>query len=215
MWVNQTTSDKENVVEHSSTLQLDQDIQVFSKEEMNRLRALLNSTSKPLGSCGLTMKVSKKQLITVVNGDRVPIVGSSNVQLHSFFYPYTILWSNNDIEFVNLEFSKFKDNGVVNELTCVNTSQQNEVAKRKNRHLLVVARALLFQMSIPNFFVSMDVTFHETESFFVCPPLQGESYLKVEPVIESLPFPTQDVQVQVQEVMKPAQDVQVQVQEVT
>ncbi|RDY07690.1 hypothetical protein CR513_08173, partial [Mucuna pruriens] len=31
------------------------DIQAFSKEKMNCLRALLNST-KPLGSCGLTMK---------------------------------------------------------------------------------------------------------------------------------------------------------------
>ncbi|RDX89666.1 hypothetical protein CR513_28576, partial [Mucuna pruriens] len=37
MWVNQTTSDKENVVEHPSTSQLDQDIQAFSKEEMDRL----------------------------------------------------------------------------------------------------------------------------------------------------------------------------------
>ncbi|RDX81895.1 hypothetical protein CR513_37378, partial [Mucuna pruriens] len=84
MWVNQTTSNKENGVEHPSTLQLDQDIQAFSKEEMDRLRALLNSTSKPLGSCGLTMndhmtpfpshftsylKVPKKQLITIANGD--------------------------------------------------------------------------------------------------------------------------------------------------
>ncbi|RDX70624.1 hypothetical protein CR513_50118, partial [Mucuna pruriens] len=59
------------------------------------------------------------------------------------------------------------------------------------------------------FFVSMDVTFHETQSFFVGPPLQRGSYLEVEPVIESLPFPTQDVQVQVQEVT-PTQDVQVQ-----
>ncbi|RDX79495.1 hypothetical protein CR513_40070, partial [Mucuna pruriens] len=107
MWVNQTTSNKENVVEHPSTLQLDQDIQAFSKEEMDHLRALLNSTSKPLGSCDLTMnvpqsiwildygetdhmipflsyftsylKVSKKQLITVANGDHVPIAGSSNI----------------------------------------------------------------------------------------------------------------------------------------
>ncbi|RDX72447.1 hypothetical protein CR513_48069, partial [Mucuna pruriens] len=188
------------------------------------------------------------------------------------------LQSDNGTEFVNLEFSKFlKDNGMVHELT-------------KNRHLLEVARALLFQMSVPNvywgevvltvtylinrlptrvlngispikhmlsffpsspliltlpsrvfgcvvfvhshnphrgkldpkaikcvfigypsnkkdfkcyhplshrFFVSIDVTFHETQSFF------GESYLEVEPVIESLSFPTQDVQVQVQEVMKP------------
>ncbi|RDX81688.1 hypothetical protein CR513_37604, partial [Mucuna pruriens] len=47
------------------------------------------------------------------------------------------------------------------------------------------------------FFVSMDVTFNEKQSYFVCPLLQGKS------VIESLPFPTQDVQVQVQEVTKP------------
>ncbi|RDY07811.1 hypothetical protein CR513_08019, partial [Mucuna pruriens] len=201
------------------------------------------------------------------------------------------LRSNNGIEFVNLEFSKFlKDNGVVHELTCVNTPQQNGVAERKNSHLLEVARTLLFQMSVTNvywgeavlnttylinrlptrvlngisqikhmlsffpssplmlslpsrvfgcvafvhshdphhgkldpraikcvfigypsnkkgfkcyhplscrFFVSMDVTFHETQSYF------GESYLEIEPVIESLPFPTQDVHVQVQEVTKP------------
>ncbi|RDX60347.1 hypothetical protein CR513_61511, partial [Mucuna pruriens] len=56
IWVNQTTSNKENVIEYPYTSQLDQDIQVFSKEEMDCLRALLNSTSKPLGSCSLTMK---------------------------------------------------------------------------------------------------------------------------------------------------------------
>ena len=61
------------------------------------------------------------------------------------------LRSDNGTEFVNLEFSKFlKDNGVVHELTCVNTPQQNGVVERKNCHLLEVARALLFQMSVPN-----------------------------------------------------------------
>ncbi|RDY12088.1 hypothetical protein CR513_03165, partial [Mucuna pruriens] len=204
------------------------------------------------------------------------------------------LRSDNDTEFVNLEFSKFlKDNDAVLELTCVNTPQQNRVVERKNRHLLEVARALLFQMFVLDvywgeailtatylinrlltrvlngislikhmlsffpssplmcvafvhshnphrgkldpkaikcvfigypsnkkgfkcyhppsrrFFVSMDVTFHETHSFFVGTPLHGKSYLEVEYVIESLPFPTQDVQVQVQEVV-PTQDVQVQ-----
>ncbi|RDX62910.1 hypothetical protein CR513_58713, partial [Mucuna pruriens] len=44
IWVNQTTSNKEN------------DIQAFSKEEMDHLGAFLNSTSKPFGSCDLTMK---------------------------------------------------------------------------------------------------------------------------------------------------------------
>ncbi|RDX84845.1 hypothetical protein CR513_34043, partial [Mucuna pruriens] len=286
-----------NVVEHPSTSQLDHDIQAFSKEEMDRLRALLNSTSKPLGSCGLIkndkssfnifnhmtpfpsyftsyVKVSKKQLIIVANVDHVPTVGPDNIQLHSSLslhnelttgriigvakeqgklyylqhtkignntnkeelpsktwaasqiwlyhkrlgYPlfellkamfphlftkesveslsvifasfqstivqhfllviikvlnlltsfilicggqlvtlyqgtkwFVSLWSDNDTEFVNLEFSNFlKDNGVVHELTCVNTPQQNGVAERKNHHLLEVARALIFQMSVPN-----------------------------------------------------------------
>ncbi|RDY05031.1 hypothetical protein CR513_11173, partial [Mucuna pruriens] len=75
MWV--------NVVEHPSTSQLDQNIQAFSKEEMDRLRALLNSTSKSLGLCCLTMKVSKEQLITIANGDHVPIVGFGNIQIQS------------------------------------------------------------------------------------------------------------------------------------
>ncbi|RDX93331.1 hypothetical protein CR513_24415, partial [Mucuna pruriens] len=106
MWVNQTTYGKENVVEHPSTLQLDQDIQVFSKEEIDHLRALLNSTSKSLGSCGLTMKdhmipfpsyftsylkVCKKQLITVANGNHVPNVGSDNVQLQSSLSLHNVL----------------------------------------------------------------------------------------------------------------------------
>ncbi|RDX68041.1 Copia protein, partial [Mucuna pruriens] len=44
------------------------------------------------------------------------------------------------IEFVNLEFSKFlKDNSVVHELMCMNTPQQNGVA-----------RVILFQMFVPN-----------------------------------------------------------------
>ncbi|RDX78012.1 hypothetical protein CR513_41773, partial [Mucuna pruriens] len=358
-----STSDKENLVEHPSTLQLDQDIQAFSKEEMDRLRALLNSTrirqSIWIFDFGAIdhitlfpsyftsyLKVSKEQLITIANGDHVPIVGAYNIQfqsslsLHNALHELTmgrmievartyylqhtkivngqpqkfgqllkfvfiinvlnihclgptsnfisrakwfisfiddctrVTWIFLIIEFVNLEFSKFiKDNGVVHELT-------------KNCHLLEVARALLFQMPVPNvywgevvliatylinrllihvlndispikhmlsffpnsplmlnlpsrvfgcaafvhshnqhcekldpraikcifigypsnkkgfkcyhplnrqIFISMDVTFHETQSFFVSPPLQGEGHLEVKPIIESLPFCTQDV----------------------
>ncbi|RDY07704.1 hypothetical protein CR513_08150, partial [Mucuna pruriens] len=330
------------IVENTAHIANDQDIPRIlatrflerrNKEEIDRFRAFINSTSKSLGLCGLTMKgkssfnifgsYPKKQLIIVANGDHVPIVGSGNelttgrtigvakeqsglyylqhkkIDIHRLGYlrqcfhiylqkslssPLSIMFisfqstimqhfllviikvlniltlfilmyedqlvtlypglsalyhlsnicqffrlvknqfdksikrlqSENGTKFVNLEFSKFlKDNGMVHELMCVNTPQQNEVVKRKNRHLFEVARALLFQIFVPNcyhpmsrrVFVSMDDTFHETRSFFVSPPLQGKSYLEVEPVIESLPFPTQDV---IESLPFPTQDVQVQ-----
>ena len=60
------------------------------------------------------------------------------------------LSSNNGREYVNKNLSNFlKDNGIVHELTCVDTPQQNWVTERKNRHLFEVARVLLFQMSVP------------------------------------------------------------------
>ncbi|RDX96282.1 hypothetical protein CR513_21082, partial [Mucuna pruriens] len=125
-------------------------------------------------------KVIKKQLITTANGDHVPIVGSGNVQLQSSLSLHNVLhvpklvnnlisihrliqdW-NCSVTFFRshcviqeltmgkmIGIAKEQDNGVVHELTYVNTPQQKGVAKRKNHHLLKVARALLFQMSISN-----------------------------------------------------------------
>jgi len=67
-----------------------------------------------------------------------------------FQNPIKRLRYDNGREYVNQNFSKFlQENGVVHELTCLDTPQQNGVAERKNRHLLKVTRALLFQMSVP------------------------------------------------------------------
>ncbi|XP_068475998.1 myosin-15-like isoform X2 [Phaseolus vulgaris] len=67
-----------------------------------------------------------------------------------FESPIKRLRSDNGREYVNQNLSKFlEENGVVHELTCVDTPQQNGVAERKNRHLLEVTRALLFQTSVP------------------------------------------------------------------
>ncbi|RDX79061.1 hypothetical protein CR513_40562, partial [Mucuna pruriens] len=156
----------------------------------------------------------------------------------------TLYWglSDNDIEFVNLEFSKFlKNDGVVHELTCENTPKQNGVAERKNCHLFEVARTLLFQVSIANVYwgeailtatylinrlpirvlngispIKYILSFSPSSLLILSLPshvfgcvvlstihIVGSEilellncYLEVELVIESLPFPTQDVQVQ-------------------
>jgi len=53
---------------------------------------------------------------------------------------------------MNLEFGKFLASyGIEHQTTCVNTPEQNSVAERKNRHLLEVARSLMFTMNVPKF----------------------------------------------------------------
>ena len=70
-----------------------------------------------------------------------------------FESPIKRLRSDYGREYVNQNFSKFlHKNGVVHELTCVDTPQQNGVAKSQNRHLLEVTRVLLFQTSIPRYY---------------------------------------------------------------
>ena len=63
-----------------------------------------------------------------------------------------IFRSDNGTEYVNQNFDDFlSSNGIVHQTTCVNTAAQNGVAERKNRHLLEVARSLMFTMNVPKF----------------------------------------------------------------
>ncbi|GKB95546.1 ribonuclease H-like domain-containing protein, partial [Tanacetum coccineum] len=61
-----------------------------------------------------------------------------------------IVRSDNETEFVNHHLSNFfKDLGIIHQNSCAYTPQQNGVAERKHRHLLNVARSLMFQGGIP------------------------------------------------------------------
>ncbi|GKE00690.1 putative RNA-directed DNA polymerase, partial [Tanacetum coccineum] len=58
--------------------------------------------------------------------------------------------SDNGTEFVNKVFNKFCiENGIIHQTTFVYTPQQNGIVERKHRHLLNVARSLLFQGGLP------------------------------------------------------------------
>ncbi|GJX72276.1 ribonuclease H-like domain-containing protein [Tanacetum coccineum] len=46
-------------------------------------------------------------------------------------------------------FSLFADLGIIHQTSCPHTPQQNGIAERKHRHLLNVARSLMFQGGIP------------------------------------------------------------------
>ena len=46
-----------------------------------------------------------------------------------------------------------EDNGVIHQSSCVDGPQKNGLAERKKRHLLVVARALMFTTKVPKHFL--------------------------------------------------------------
>ena len=59
-----------------------------------------------------------------------------------------IVRSDNGTEFTCLA-SKFQEQGIVHQTSCVGTPQQNGRVERKHRHILNIARALLFQAKVP------------------------------------------------------------------
>ena len=61
--------------------------------------------------------------------------------------------TDNGGEYFNSILGKYlSDNGIFHQSSCVGTPQQNGVLERKNRHLLEVARALLFNSHVPKYF---------------------------------------------------------------
>ena len=64
-----------------------------------------------------------------------------------------ILRTDNGTEYFNHSLSTYlQENGIIHQSSCVDTPQQNGVAERKNRHILEVARALLFSSHMPTQF---------------------------------------------------------------
>jgi hypothetical protein len=66
-----------------------------------------------------------------------------------------ILCFDNAKEYTSSSFASYLSNkGIIHQTSCAHTPQQNGVAKCKNRHLLDVARSLLFHMHVPKYFGS-------------------------------------------------------------
>jgi len=61
-----------------------------------------------------------------------------------------ILRSDNAKEYFNsILVEYFRENGIVQQSSCIDTLQQNGVDEQKNRHLLEVARSVMFSMNVP------------------------------------------------------------------
>ena len=67
-----------------------------------------------------------------------------------------ILHTDNGREYFNQILGEYLNtNGIFHQSSCTNTPQQNGIAERKNKHLLEVARSILFTTNTPKKFWGM------------------------------------------------------------
>ena len=63
---------------------------------------------------------------------------------------------DNGGEYLNQNLGNyFLENGIIYQTSFVGTPQQNGLVKRKHKHLLQVAKALMFARNVPKFFREM------------------------------------------------------------
>jgi len=75
-----------------------------------------------------------------------------NLVVNQFNAKIRIIRTDNGKEYMNNDFVAYlSSHGIIHQTTCPNTPSQNGVAERKNRHLLEVARSLMFQMNVPKY----------------------------------------------------------------
>jgi len=78
------------------------------------------------------------------------IVVFCNMIKNQFSKSVKICRTDNGTEFVNSRVNGFfEKEGILHQTSCVHTPQQNGVVERKHRHLMNVARSLLFQSHLP------------------------------------------------------------------
>jgi len=74
-------------------------------------------------------------------------IASAENQFHAHVQ---IVRSDNGQEFGDTHaISYYGDRGIIHQTSCVDTPQQNGVVERKHKHLLEVARSLMFQAKLP------------------------------------------------------------------
>lgn len=67
------------------------------------------------------------------------------------------VWTNNGPKFLLPQFYVYK--GIIHQIGCVESPQQNGRVERKHQHILNIRRALLYQSKFPKFYSCYAVTY--------------------------------------------------------
>ena len=72
--------------------------------------------------------------------------------INQYFVCPKVLRTDNALEFIQMNLQSYCESlGVIHQISCSHTSQQNDVAKRKHRHILDVARSIMLEMHVPKY----------------------------------------------------------------
>ncbi|RVW12946.1 Retrovirus-related Pol polyprotein from transposon RE2 [Vitis vinifera] len=110
-----------------------------------------------IGSVVLSRDLTLNSVLLVLNLDYLDsgkTIGNAENALDSTSLRSATIHKNNlKWQLVVILFREFlAQEGIVHLSSCVDTPQQNGIAERKNRHLLEVARSLMFSMNVPKLF---------------------------------------------------------------
>ena len=101
---------------------------------------------------------SKYTWVTLIQSKDRVLEAFKNFQSHvanHFSAKLKILRSDNGGEYTSQAFKQYlAQHGIIHQTSCPYTPQQNGVAERKNRHLMEVARSMMFHMNVPKRFWS-------------------------------------------------------------
>uniref|UniRef100_A0A1J3J2T0 Retrovirus-related Pol polyprotein from transposon TNT 1-94 n=4 Tax=Noccaea caerulescens TaxID=107243 RepID=A0A1J3J2T0_NOCCA len=94
----------------------------------------------------LTLLPSKDRVLEAFINFQSYVTNHYNAKIKTFR-------SDNGGEYTSKAFKQFLDkNGIIHQTSCPYTPQQNGVAERKNRHLMEVARSMMFHTNVPKRF---------------------------------------------------------------
>ena len=97
-------------------------------------------------------KDKDQDLASKTNGDKCKQSSDQMIQ-NQFQAQIQILKTDNGREYFHSALGTYlMNNGIVHQSSCVDTPQQNEVTKRKNRHLLKVSHSIMFTSNVPKHF---------------------------------------------------------------
>ena len=63
-----------------------------------------------------------------------------------------VLRTDNALEFTQMNLQSYHESlGVIHQTSCSHTSQQNNVAEHKHRHILDVTHSIILEMHVPKY----------------------------------------------------------------